>query len=991
MAKKLFAIIVALSLAVSMVAPAASIVIPATASNMYSIIYLKEGATGGEPPFIEEYSPGEPVTIRGNSGSAPLVKEGHVLVGWARERVPITIEAAYSSSDKEPYTLKPYVLGDTIRGTGEPGFNFFIRIDPGPAHSELPPILFTPFFPPYNGTEPINSDGTWAYTPDGYYLDMRYMDGQCTAIYSPDNDYSPVTYVIGDTFEMLNSDISLYPIWAEAPVQHTVTFTPVGGTFADNSSDPFCIKVDHGDRIGEDRMPPDPILDGNNFYQWIAGNNIIINANTIVTEDIDAISFWIAKTYKVVFHPNAGTGTVTGNMADQKLTFNVIAALNSNMFVRTGYIFKGWATSPAGVVHYDDGQIVMNMTYVGGDTVNLYACWEPIKYTVIFLPSLGYEPSPGTMVEQYFEYDEEKPLRKNEFSWPGYAFRAWSTTSDINERYMDEQLVKNLTDIDGAVVIMYAIIGSLTYDAPMLIVGSAVAGPGNKVTIPITASGVPQLASLRFRVNSPNNAMKLTGITLPDGSGFTAAFGSTPGSELISFVPKGTSTVNPNGILLYLNFEISYDAQAWPLGYSIDLSDLRAVDEYDSTIPLEVTPGRLTVFRFGDFTGNREVDGNDILWINRYINCNHDLEFMKTIWPPALNTFCEPAADFTNNGEVDGTDVLWIHRYITEDSDPGEMVKHWPTLIDFSHLGVINTPLFLAGDGFNIDSVDKSLSVPLGKTSSAAVIGSGSTDIIKSITPDKASITDVIGPGSTDIIKFVMPDKTSDTDVIGSSSTGNTLSMMPDRITAAKGETVTVMFRLDVAPHIEISSLWLTLDYDTEFLRLIPSEIKFPGALSTVSTGPFYFTFAPKGPAAQLSGDVFSLTFEILDDSSEAIIGLKINRARTPDDLEANISAPAAVAINHHYVEVTSLRITPAQYPAAPVLVVSRNSTAQFDICVNEGASTSGIKWMVSNTVFASVDEKTGLVTIFNKTGSVVLIASAENGITHSVILRITA
>jgi hypothetical protein len=52
------------------------------------------------------------------------------------------------------------------------------------------------------------------------------------------------------------------------------------------------------------------------------------------------------------------------------------------------------------------------------------------------------------------------------------------------------------------------------------------------------------------------------------------------------------------------------------------------------------------------------------------------------------------------------------------------------------------------------------------------------------------------------------------------------------------------------------------------------------------------------GTNAQPSGNAISLKFEVLDDSNEAVIGLRVDRARTPDDASVSLPAPVPFVIN---------------------------------------------------------------------------------------------
>ena len=74
--------------------------------------------------------------------------------------------------------------------------------------------------------------------------------------------------------------------------------------------------------------------------------------------------------YYVKFDANGGTGT----MSNQTFTIGVEQALASNAFTRSGCAFRGWATSAAGILAYEDCAVVSNLTEAGS-TFTLYANW----------------------------------------------------------------------------------------------------------------------------------------------------------------------------------------------------------------------------------------------------------------------------------------------------------------------------------------------------------------------------------------------------------------------------------------------------------------------------------------------------------------------------------------------------------------------------------------------------------------------------------------
>ena len=97
-------------------------------------------------------------------------------------------------------------------------------------------------------------------------------------------------------------------------------------------------------------------------------------ANTNIT--IEAV----ANRYKVAFNGNGGTG----NMAEQNMTYDTAADLTANAFVRTGYNFAGWSTTPDGKCEYPDKASVKNLTTENGKTITLYAVWTAKKVIPAF-------------------------------------------------------------------------------------------------------------------------------------------------------------------------------------------------------------------------------------------------------------------------------------------------------------------------------------------------------------------------------------------------------------------------------------------------------------------------------------------------------------------------------------------------------------------------------------------------------------------------------
>lgn len=101
---------------------------------------------------------------------------------------------------------------------------------------------------------------------------------------------------------------------------------------------------------------------------YALGGSYSANAKTTMSAQ------WIANTYHVVFDANDGSGS----MDTLDCSYGTIETLTANAFSKEHHAFKGWATSPNGIVMYEDGASVVNLTSVDYATVTLYAVWETI-------------------------------------------------------------------------------------------------------------------------------------------------------------------------------------------------------------------------------------------------------------------------------------------------------------------------------------------------------------------------------------------------------------------------------------------------------------------------------------------------------------------------------------------------------------------------------------------------------------------------------------
>lgn len=134
---------------------------------------------------------------------------------------------------------------------------------------------------------------------------------------------------------------------------------------------------------------------------------------TMGAASVTLYATWAAN-QTITFQANGGAR----EMEAQTLATGASANLKTNLFIRTGYSFAGWATTSAGSVAYTDGA-----SYTMGATgVNLYAIWAASQNTITFHANGGA----GTMTPQMMATGTSANLMTNTFTRQGYSFAGWA-------------------------------------------------------------------------------------------------------------------------------------------------------------------------------------------------------------------------------------------------------------------------------------------------------------------------------------------------------------------------------------------------------------------------------------------------------------------------------------------------------------------------------------------------------------------------------------
>ena len=220
--------------------------------------------------------------------------------------------------------------------------------------------------------------------------------------------------------------------------------------------------------------------------------------------------------YKVSYNANGGSGAPSA----QTKYYGKTLTLSSTKPTRTGYIFKGWATSASGSVAYASGA-----SYTANAAVTLYAVWQKITYTVKYNAN-GGTGAPSNQTKTHgvnLTLSSTKPTRASYVDENGstvsYTFKGWATSASSST----VAYKAGATYTANAGITLYAVWATtttvLTYD----IVYET--GDGTEVAVQEKTKGTA--ITLRTTVPTRNGFTFSKWNTKSDGSGTNYNAGAT--------------------------------------------------------------------------------------------------------------------------------------------------------------------------------------------------------------------------------------------------------------------------------------------------------------------------------------------------------------------------------------------------------------------------------------------------------------------------------
>lgn len=218
-----------------------------------------------------------------------------------------------------------------------------------------------------------------------------------------------VAYAAGANYTA-NASATLYAVWKAT--SYTVSYNANGGTGAPSAQTK---QRDVTLKLSTTK----PTRSGYQFVDWNTqsgggGTSYASGANYTANASATLYAQWTNVTYTVSYNANGGSGAPS----QQTKQYGVDLTLRTGTPTRTGYTFKGWATSSTGAVAYAAGG-----TYKNNASVTLYAVWQIVSYSITYDANGGT----GAPSAQSKNYGASVKLSSSKPSRTGYNFTGWNT------------------------------------------------------------------------------------------------------------------------------------------------------------------------------------------------------------------------------------------------------------------------------------------------------------------------------------------------------------------------------------------------------------------------------------------------------------------------------------------------------------------------------------------------------------------------------------
>ncbi len=393
-----------------------------------------------------------------------------------------------------------------------------------------------------------------------------------------------------------------------------------------------------------------PTREGYTFKGWAttADGSIAYTpgASFNINADTTLYAVWEINTYTVEYNANGGSGAP----AAQTKTHGSALTLSETTPTRSGYDFKGWATSANGSVVYAPGA-----SFTADADTTLYAVWEitTVPITGITLNKATANLTEGDTLTLTATIEPFNATNKSVI---------WSS-SDTSIATVENGVVTakkagiatiTVQTVDAEKIATCIITVNPIYDPNALTfkVQSSKTIAGKTVKVDIIISNNPGIAGFSFKVGYDSSVMALVDYECPDWEANSSSFHENPDNNPVGFAWSTPTDYIKNTVLLTLVFRIKEDA---PTGdYDIILSTTDVVsNQRGEEIEFNLVSNKISVIdcTYGDANGDNVVNSKDAVLLAQYL-ANWDIEID------------ELAADCNKDDQITAMDSVLLAQYL---------------------------------------------------------------------------------------------------------------------------------------------------------------------------------------------------------------------------------------------------------------------------------------------------------------------------------------
>ena len=293
----------------------------------------------------------------------------------------------------------------------------------------------------YGVKAPLNQN---EFTRNGYTFLGWATSGSATRPQYQDREE------VQDLSTIASGTVTLFAVWEKNG--YTITYDANGGSITTNGTanyaitDPITLSV--ASRTGYTFSGWRPVQNVGSWYTYNLYTGSV-EAGSWGTVSLKAE--WVKDTYTIEY--DSVGGTLSGNYTT---SYDIDTTIVLPTVERAGYAFSGWQATAA----WNNVLITDNKAPAGAlGNVILTALWRQQTYYIKFNANGGS----GTMQNQLMRFDEAQALTPNAFTRDGYTFSGWSTSATGTFAYADGDVVRNLTQVDGGTVNLYAVWNSRNF------------------------------------------------------------------------------------------------------------------------------------------------------------------------------------------------------------------------------------------------------------------------------------------------------------------------------------------------------------------------------------------------------------------------------------------------------------------------------------------------------------------------------------------------